>query len=70
MITVQLEPDGPITEMDESALVRIDGLIENNNEYTTWVEYRLPDGERIVHRSVHVTLKRGLDMACEAGSFT
>lgn len=41
--------------MDESLLVRTDGLVDNDHERTTWVEYRL--GDEIVHRSVHVTLK-------------
>ena len=60
-ITVQLTPDAPITEMDESLLVRSEGGVDNENEHTTWVEYRLtsdPLAERAVHRSVHVRLKR------------
>jgi len=43
-------------DMDESALVKSEGLIDNDNERTTWVEYRI--GDEIVHRSVHVTLKK------------
>ena len=42
-------------EMDESLLEKKEGSIDNDNEYTTWVEYWL-DGE-LVHRSAHVTLK-------------
>tara|TARA_R110000868_G_scaffold257240_4_gene514343 strand:+ start:717 stop:884 length:168 start_codon:yes stop_codon:yes gene_type:complete len=42
--------------MDESLLEKREGSIENDNEMTTWVEYWL-DGE-LVHRSVHVTLKK------------
>ncbi len=44
--------DGP---RDEAELRRLDGAIENDNESTSWVEYW--DGLRLVHRSVHVTLK-------------
>lgn len=43
-------------EMDDSLLEKKEGFIDNENEYTTWVEYRL-DGE-LVHRSAHVTLKK------------
>ena len=43
-------------DMDDSLLEKKEGSIDNENEYTTWVEYWL-DGE-LVHRSVHVTLKK------------
>ena len=42
-------------EMDDSFLVKKEGSIDNDNEYTTWVEYWLD--EELVHRSAHVTLK-------------
>jgi hypothetical protein len=43
-------------DMDDSLLERKDGLFEDDNELTTWVEY-WKDAE-LVHRSVHVTLKK------------
>ena len=43
-------------DMDESLLEKREGSIDNDNEMTTWVEYWL-DGE-LIHRSVHVTLKK------------
>lgn len=43
-------------EMDDSLLERRSGEVDNENELTTWVEYWL-DGE-LIHRSVHVTLKK------------
>ena len=43
-------------EMDEALLEKKEGTIDNENELTTWVEYWL-EGE-LVHRSVHVTLKK------------
>ena len=43
-------------DMDESLLEKKEGSVNNENEYTTWVEYWL-DGE-LVHRSAHVTLKK------------
>ena len=43
-------------EMDDSLLEKKEGVVDDENEYTTWVEYWLDD--EIVHRSVHVTLKK------------
>jgi len=42
--------------MDETLLEKREGFIDNDNEYTTWVEY-WHDGE-LVHRSAHVRLKK------------
>lgn len=54
---------------DDSALIKTEGQINNDNEYTRWVEYReTPDGE-IVHRSVHVHLKTGLLLESGIGGF-
>ena len=53
--------------MDESLLVKSEGVIDNEDEHTTWVEYRL-DGE-IVHRSAHVRLKKMPPMFGEAAKF-
>ena len=43
-------------DMDDSLLEHRSGEVDNENEFTTWVEYWL-DGE-LVHRSAHVTLKK------------
>lgn len=43
-------------DMDDSLLEKKEGVFENDNESTTWVEYWL-EGE-LVHRSAHVTLKK------------
>jgi hypothetical protein len=45
-------------EMDDSLLEKREGSIENDTETTSWVEYWL-DGE-MVHRSVHMALKRSV----------
>lgn len=61
MVNVQLDPDGPITQMDDALLVCRTGGHSNDNETVKWIEYRLltdPEAERAVHRSVHVTLKK------------
>ena len=42
-------------EMDDSLLVKKEGSVDNDIEFTTWTEYWLND--ELVHRSVHVTLK-------------
>jgi len=54
-------------EMDETLLEKKEGLVDNDNEYTTWVEYWL-EGE-LVHRSAHVALKKNVSSAVEAASF-
>ena len=43
-------------DMDDSLLVKQEGSLDNDNETTLWTEYWLDD--ELVHRSVHVTLKR------------
>ena len=53
--------------MDESLLEKKEGFVDNDNEYTTWVEYWLA-GE-LVHRSAHVTLKKSVTLSAEAASF-
>ena len=53
--------------MDDSLLERKEGSFEDDNELTTWVEY-WKDAE-LVHRSVHVTLKKPLTyVAAEAAA--
>jgi hypothetical protein len=45
-------------EMDESLLEKKEGVVENDHEMTQWIEY-WHEGE-LVHRSVHVVLKRNV----------
>lgn len=45
-------------EMDDSLLEKKEGVVDNEDEITRWVEYWL-DGE-LVHRSVHVHLKKNV----------
>jgi len=52
--------------MDESLLEKREGSVDNDIEYTTWVEYWL-EGE-LVHRSVHVSLKTSPALFAEAAS--
>jgi len=42
--------------MDESLLIKKTGSIDDENEFTQWIEYY--DGDELVHRSVHVQLKK------------
>ena len=55
-------------DMDESLLEKKEGVVDNENEYTTWVEYWL-EGE-LVHRSAHVSLKQAPTIVAEAASLT
>ena len=54
-------------DMDESLLEKREGSLNNDNESTTWVEYWLD--EELVHRSVHVQLKKSVGLTIEAASF-
>ena len=55
-------------DMDDSLLDMKQGSVDNENELTTWTEYWLMD--ELVHRSVHVTLKRVPSFAgAETASF-
>jgi hypothetical protein len=54
-------------EMDESLLEHRTGMVDDDNEFTTWTEYWLND--ELVHRSVHVTLKKMPPFGGETGTF-
>jgi len=45
-------------EIDDSLLEKKEGIIDNENETTRWVEYW--QNNEIVHRSVNMTLKRNV----------
>lgn len=42
--------------MEDSLLVKKEGVVDNDNEHTTWVEYWL--GTELVHRSADIVLKK------------
>jgi len=46
--------------MDESLLEKKTGVIDNEVEKTEWVEYWLDD--ELVHRSVNMHLKQGVEL--------
>ena len=46
--------------MDTAKLRCARGTIDNENEHTTWVEYY--DGDELVHRSVDIVLKKGVEI--------
>ena len=60
--TTKVTEDNPEGLMDEALLEREVKVFEDDNELTQAIEYRL-DGE-LVHRSVHVQLKR--NVVCES----
>ena len=59
--------DEPQTMIEESLLEKAEGSIDNENEYTTWTEWRL-DG-KIVKRSAHVRLKKNVAADAVAAMF-
>jgi hypothetical protein len=54
-------------EMDETLLEKKEGFVDNDDEYTTWVEYWLDD--ELVHRSAHVQLKKTATITSSVASF-
>jgi len=55
---ILVEINGVRQMMDESLLEKTEGVVDNENEYTTWTEWRL-DGV-IVKRGAHVKLKKNV----------
>lgn len=64
MITI--DRGNGIEMYDEALLENTSHEIDNENEHTIITEYRL-DG-KIVHRGVHVTLKRGNSIEAKIGA--
>jgi len=58
MTLIPIWHQGQSSEIDEALLVKTEGVVDNEHEHTTWVEYRFPGDDTIVHRSAHVTLKQ------------
>jgi len=54
-------------DMEADLLEKKEGSVDNDHEFTTWTEYWL-EGE-LVHRSVHVQLKKAVTFSAEAASF-
>lgn len=51
-------------DMDESLLIKKTGQEEDDEKRLFWTEYWL--SEELVHRSVHVDLKQGIDFGLVA----
>lgn len=59
-------------DLDEALLTKTTGSLDNEDERTTWEEWRVTDDptQEIVKRNVHVTLKKASVFAIsEAGNF-
>lgn len=54
-------------KIEEDLLEKKTGEVDNEHEFTQWIEYWL-DGE-LVHRSVHVQLKKNVVTDSVAASF-
>ena len=53
--------------MPADALTYSTGEVNNDNEHTTWEEWRDATGE-IVKRNVHVRMKQGVEITAELGA--
>lgn len=60
------EDEAPVM-IDESLLEYTEGALDDENEHTTWREWRL-DG-KIVKRGAHVTLKKNVAAEAVAAMF-
>lgn len=58
-----------IGDMDETLLDKQEGTVDNDNEHTTWVEYRLTPDSEVIHRSVHIHLKTSVFSETAVSSF-
>jgi len=62
LINILREPDSNglrvPDQVEDTLLVKTEGETENENERVTFVEYRFPNSDVIVHRSCHLTLKK------------
>jgi hypothetical protein len=62
-------------EMDDSLLWKHTAIFEDDNKYTTATEYWYPREGRVlsektlVHRSVNVGIKQGIETKLEQGEF-
>lgn len=54
--------------MEESALTKREGEVNDEREHTNWVEYW--DGNDLVHRSAHVRLKEGVILNASVGEIS
>lgn len=64
---IQIDRGNGIEEMDESLLVKKEGDTDCETDTTHFIEYYL-DG-KLVHRSVHVQLKKGAISQSLSGVF-
>jgi hypothetical protein len=54
-------------DMEADLLEKKEGSVDNDHEFTTWNEYWHDD--ELVHRSLHVQLKKSVELAVDAASF-
>ena len=50
-------------DVEEAELEKREGVDETNDAFVGWTEFRFPGSEEIVHRSVRVDLKSGVDLS-------
>jgi hypothetical protein len=64
---ILVEINGVRQMIEESLLDRTEGVVDNENEHTTWTEWRLNGA--IVKRGAHVRLKKNVAADAIAGLF-
>ena len=69
MINVMLPGAAEMTQLDESELLKLEGDFENDDELVKWTQYHLRTTGEMVHRSVHVHLKKAIFGAGAAAAF-
>lgn len=58
MLVHILREEGFEDDVDDSLLVKTEGVDETDDYIARWVEYRFPGSDVIVHRSADVQMKR------------
>jgi hypothetical protein len=69
VITIDFCDGTGIQQRHESTLIKTVGSVDNDNEFTAWVECRLPGTDQVVHRSQTTMLKRTPGIGAEQGRF-
>ncbi len=69
VIDIDLQDGTGFQQRHESTLIKTVGSVDNANEFTTWVECRLPGTDQVVHRSASTWLKATPGMGAQTGIF-
>ena len=65
---ILIEEDGVRSEADVASLEKKTGADDNPQAWVPWVEFRRPGEDKILHRSIHPHIKRGLQLGGSQGT--